>query len=498
MLKKIFLLSLASSTIFFNLQIAFGQFKLVSTGYSQGELSSQSSDGRYVAFQTYFPYYLQTFNTDPYFQIYVRDLDTGNLELVSANYSQTGAGKGDSFSPKISPDGRYIAFLSKAPNLVQSIPIVQTLDKAHLFVRNLETKITYLVPLPSLPNNARRFNYVGHLISSDGRFVVFEVQFDKSRTQFPGYKQTKQDSRVYVWDRETGQTQPVSTNIPLVFGAQIRSLLSAISPDGRFIVFANRSVEVPPETSPFLGLFVRDMVTGEIERIDARVTNFPNDSTSVANAFISNDGRYVVFEHYSNNLTNIPDNNNVSDIFIRDRASQTTRLISSNYSQTAASNGWSWLSSVSSDARFVVFTSTSKDLISNHPAEHPIDVFVWDALSDSKICASRDIPNLGSEPNGYLWAGISHNGDQVMIPAFKRPAETSTWYRGEIFVLNTVSNQLTMVSNSPNSHIMGSIIRPSITRDGKRIIFQTTLSLLPIMDGNGVFDIYAYSFGTGF
>jgi dipeptidyl aminopeptidase/acylaminoacyl peptidase len=427
-------------------------------------------------------------------------METGNLELVSVNHSQTGEGNGGSRDVKISANGRHVVFHSTATNLVASTSGIQPSNESRLFVRNLETATTYLVQQPQILRAylVKPFFYGPSLsISSDGRFVAFEFIFYKNRIQFSGQKWGIQVSEVFLWDRETGQTRLVSKNAPLRFDVQIRSHLLATTPDGRFIVFTNSSYQLQPETAPFLGIFLYDVTTNEIEQIDMRLPNTQDSAYGGGLARISNDGRYVVFEHSSRNLTDIPENHPGQDIYIRDRISQTTRLVSSNYSQIAPANNQSFLFSISSDARFVVFASHAKDLILDHPTGHHSDVFVWDALNGSKICASRDILNLGSEPNGYFGAEISDKGDNVMIHTAKAPQDIYYSLISEVFVFNTITNQTNLISNFPGSSTMGRIVRPSISRDGRRIVFQTELPLLSI-DNNNNFDIYSYSFGKGF
>lgn len=500
MLKKILLISLVSLTFFFNSHIAFGQYELISSnllgtnsGNSRSELATQSSDGRYIAFASEATNLLPTINSPG--QIYVRDLETGNLELVSVNYSQTGRANSGSINAKISANGRHVLFYSYATDLVQSTPAFQDSNKGSLFVRDLETKTTYLVqPPPLLRSMISHPFYYGlePMISSNGRFVAYTFLFNKSRTQFRD-KGGILDSRIYVWDRETGQTRLVSTNVPLIFNVQILPSLLAMTPDGRFIVFSNSCCPwLPPEITPFLGIFVYDVITGEIEQIDVRLHNTEVPFYGGGSAFISKDGRYVVFEHNSRDLTNIPDNQYGKDIFIRDRLTQTTRLVSTNYSQTSSADRESQLFSISSDARFVVFASDAKDLILNHPIGHGRDVFVWDVLDGSKICVSRDIPNLGNQPNNYFGAKISDSGDNVMIHTAKVPRDIYSFPISEIFVLNTITNQTSLISNFPGSSETGIIVRPSMSKDGRRIVFQTTLRLLQI-DTNDVPDIYAYS-----
>lgn len=506
MLKKIFLLLLVPFFVFFVSHKTPAQHTLVSSnptgtvsGNDWSSLATQSADGRFIAFESRATNLLPNANNS-HNQIYVRDMKTGVLELVSVNHSGQGAANEHSFTPQISADGRHVAFYSEATDLVQSTSDIQISNQYHLFVRDLETGTTHLVSLPKLPRSQaiQQPSFVpGAQISSNGRFVAFEGQVRKSRTQY-GKGQT--EPRVFVWDKATGESQQVSTNVPLLYGVDIRSYLLAMTPDGRFIVFRNRnySSQLATEITPFLGIFIRDMISGEIEPITVRVSNLPEYDSHGGNARISDNGQYVVFEHRSKNLTNIPDNNNELDIFIRDRTAQTTRLITSNSAQTASGYGNSWLFSVSSDGRFVVFGSNAQDLIPNQTvsSNRRADVFVWDALNNTKICASVDIPRLGIMSNGYLWAGISNNGENIMMAAMKHPRDNAWTHYGELFVLNTVTGRTNLISNLPGSASIGDIGRPSISRDGSRIVFQTNLPLL-LTDNNNNDDIYSYTLPTG-
>ena len=78
--------------------------------------SSINGDGRFVAFQS------DASNLVPndgnrVGDIFVHDRMDGSIERVSVNSGGTG-GNGDSFSPSISGDGRFVAFQSGASNLV--------------------------------------------------------------------------------------------------------------------------------------------------------------------------------------------------------------------------------------------------------------------------------------------------------------------------------------------------------------------------------------------
>lgn len=142
----------------------------ISSGGAQGGEDSHepaiSADGRYVAFSSaskLVPGLPDRINS----QIYVRDLMTATTALVSASLSGTHA-NGYCGSPAVSADGRYIAFVSDANNLGFS----NTGQHYHVYVRDTVAGTTAHVSVPFTGGEANRSSYAPS-ISADGRYVAF-------------------------------------------------------------------------------------------------------------------------------------------------------------------------------------------------------------------------------------------------------------------------------------------------------------------------------------
>jgi Tol biopolymer transport system component len=86
----------------------------------------------------------------------------------------------------------------------------------------------------------------------------------------------------------------------------------------------------------------------------------PGNGGSLA-ASISADGRYVLFTSSASNLV-ADDNNNASDVFVRDMQLGTNVLVSVNASGTGPGNGASYAPMMSSDGRYVLFHSLAGNL----------------------------------------------------------------------------------------------------------------------------------------
>jgi Tol biopolymer transport system component len=122
---------------------------------------SLNYDGRFVA-------YVKKPSGATFDQIYIRDLQTTQIDLVSVNVSGS-AGNGVSSNPLLSADGRYVVFQSKASDLVGQ----DTNGMTDIFVRDRLLGVTMVVSANAqgLPGNGPSSRPV---IAADGRTVVFQ------------------------------------------------------------------------------------------------------------------------------------------------------------------------------------------------------------------------------------------------------------------------------------------------------------------------------------
>lgn len=131
-------------------------------GYSEGSVSI-SDDGRYVAFTSY-SHELVDQSTENG-GVYVRDRLLGKTELVSVNWEGRSVG---AYGGTISSDGRYVAFLSSFWNMAQG----DTNRATDVFVRDRVARATTRVSLTSTGLQANGGSWSCRL-SPDGRYVAF-------------------------------------------------------------------------------------------------------------------------------------------------------------------------------------------------------------------------------------------------------------------------------------------------------------------------------------
>lgn len=319
--------------------------------------------------------------------IFVRLTNQGVTEIVSIGLSGNPA-NGHSVMPSISSDGRYVAFLSNASNLVDG----DTNNVGDIFVYDRQLGTTERVSVST--SGGQMTHPLGSSdprISSDGRYVLFSSQ-DSSLVA----EDTNGFRDVFLRDRVLGTTERVS-----VGNARLQtngpSDLSSISADGRFVAFASGADNLAPgDSNSGTDIFVRDRVAGITQIVSVGTTgNFGNYSSTSPR--ISADGRYVVFESPSTNL--VPsDTADNTDIFVRDRQNARTELVSVN-TQEIGGDGNSSFPALSPEGRFVAFVSLSTNLV---PADNNgfADIFLRNRICHTLDCNQNGIDDYLDIANG--------------------------------------------------------------------------------------------------
>lgn len=136
-------------------------------GNGNSNWSSISADGRIVAFES-FASNLVDGDTNGFLDVFVRDRVTKQTARVSVDSNKSVNGNAHSERPVLSADGRYVAFVSCADNLV-------SVDKNPCWDDFLHDRLSKKTSLISLTNEGDSANGVIYLpsINSDGRFVAF-------------------------------------------------------------------------------------------------------------------------------------------------------------------------------------------------------------------------------------------------------------------------------------------------------------------------------------
>lgn len=275
--------------------------------------------------------------------IYLADASLGTVSLVTTPGNPLIpdiAGVGTSRDPRFTPDGRWLLFVSDAPNLTTN-----TLAGTGLFVRDLANEYTLYLATLQFPSVRRSVS-----ISADSRFVVC---VDTA---------VRPEPRAVVFNLQAGSSKRVTDSM------ESRSV--SISSNGRWVAFDGK----PTSGQQCFGIYVRDILAQLTEFVSVPLVNTNILTGNSSHPQISHDGRYVVFASDATNLVS-GDANGFKDIFIRDRWRNVTMLASINRSGTGSGNGVSLLPVLAADGRTLLFQSFASDLIEGDFNE-TADVFV--------------------------------------------------------------------------------------------------------------------------
>lgn len=418
--------------------------------------------------------------------IFLLLLVTGTLAQVSNEIERVSVssmgdqGNFTSFDPAISGNGRFIAFVSIASNLVPN----DTNGYRDVFVHDRDTNQTELISVSSDEVQATHNSYDPPSISDDGRFVAFETAAGNLVSG-----DTNIASDIFVRDRQTGLTELVSLSNTGIL-ADGGSGYPAISADGRFVVFRSGASNLVP--GPVVGfggqLYVRDRQAGLTERISVSSTGDQGNGGYYGSPSISADGRYIVFTSDSTNLVS-NDTNNRQDIFLRDRQAGTTVRISVSNTGIQANNN-SYSASITPDGRFVTFSSRATNLTPDDITASE-DVFVHDrqtGLNEVISVSSAGVQGFSASVN----PSISDDGRFVAFTSTALLVPGDVNHVRDIHVRDrqTGRTDLVSVSSTGVQSNTGSDF-PSISADGSFIAFQSDANTLVPNDTNLFTDVFA-------
>lgn len=372
-------------------------------GNDDSEYPSISADGRYVAFDSLSTNLSDLDNNIDKRDVFVKDLFTGEITLISRNATTGKAGNNHSAKPAISADGRFTAFESLATNLDSTC----NNGYSHIFVHDQETQSITCVSINKSGTgtiiqgngNSNRAS-----ISADGIFIAFMSEATKLVDG-----DTNGVADIFVHDCDHGETKLVSKSWD-GSPADEFSYGAAISGSGRFIAYtsmASNLVEGFSDTAP-LDVYVFDQQDQSTSIVSLNNSGVPGDHNSEYPS-LSHSGRYIVFESFAENLVS-NDTNGKKDIFMRDTFLDKTIKISIAITGPNA-NDHSYRPVISADGKFVSYESLASNLISDFV--NPIrDIFLYEIQTGETSLVSVDSDN-GRSTHDCFSPTISANGRYV-------------------------------------------------------------------------------------
>jgi formylglycine-generating enzyme required for sulfatase activity len=424
-------------------------------------------------------------------------------------------GNGRSADPSISGNARYVAFSSRASNLVAD----DTNEQDDVFVHDLITRETTRVSVSSEQAQADRGAYEPH-ISADGRYVAFASH---SSNLVPDDNNGVAD--IFVHDRATGETTRVSVSSTGDEGNS-RSYAPYISGDGRYVVFISTANNLVPDDTNSCNvsvryidghcpdIFVHDRDTGETEGVsvssDGRQVN--GESGYHSRPAISDDGRFVAFNRWD---VDDPSTYVQDRVWLRDREERTTTTVS-----VVEYGGWqhSWQPSISANGLRVVYQSMTRVAVSGEasrcraktgvPCTH---IYVYDRGSGETIRASVDSQGRQGLDGSSETPRISADGNLVVFSSTASnlvPDDTNDYCGitgqqtnkscSDIFVHDLSTLETMRISIRPDGVEANHSSRtPDISAHGEYVVFVSTADNLVDDDTNGEADVFVVSLMAG-
>jgi len=358
-----------------------------------------SHDGRYVAFESKSKNLVDADHHNRR-QIFLRDTHTGTTVCVSVN-ALGELGNGKSTDATVSADGRYVVFQSRANNLVPG----DTNGVEDIFVHDVLTRQTNRVNISSSGAQAN-FPAFWPTISADGGTVCFSSVAPNLVPSDTNFR-----SDIFIHDLRTGQTERVSIN-SLGMEANGDSHVPSISGDGQRVVFSSQATNlVPNQSGAYQALFLHDRSTRITSMINVTSGGVEGSGNS-ASPVISADGSTIAFESTARNLVPGLYWRSGVQILVLDIASQQFTLVSKNSSGDTGTHDAAY-PSLSADGQVVSFVSKAINLDPRAFRDHQSQAYLHHRPSGTTSLVSESSTGFVSEYFGPDKSHISGNGQWI-------------------------------------------------------------------------------------
>ncbi|MCB0310017.1 MAG: PD40 domain-containing protein [Bdellovibrionales bacterium] len=298
-------------------------------------------------------------------------------------------------------------------------------------------------------------------------------------------------SDVFLYNRNTEAVLLISKNSSGASGNGA-SNEPFVSPDGAYVAFTSEASNlIDSDTNASSDIFVYKVADQTINRVSVTSSGGQSNGASY-NPAISYDGQFVVFASEATNLTSVSDTNSSSDVFIHDRDAITTTLVS-RIGNGSIGNGASIQPSVSSDGRYVAFSSFASNLVSND-TNAGSDVFLRDTTSS--LTSRISLKSNGLEAQGGSSSPkITSDGSLVIFQSTaENIVDQDDNQTVDIFLFDRSDSSVEQISQnltglSPNA----ASYSPSISDDGQHIAFISEASDIVNSDTNNASDVFVYN-----
>ncbi len=379
-----------------------------------------SADGRYVVFNSYASD-LVAGDTNGTWDVFRRDTQAGITTLVGRASDGTQANN-YTYDPSISADGRYVVYWSPADNLIAN----DTNGLTDIFRTDTQTGTTIRVSVTGDGSQANGYSWQA-ASSATGRYITFSSGADNlvSNITNGGTTRLLNDTNgyhdIFLRDTFTGLTTLVSrrnndrvadTDPTPSATPDGESANSSVSADGRYVVYDSFASNIIDGERNYgaRGIFLYDVSTNKTVSVSHNAAG-QQAAGGGRNASISADGKWVVFQSDSKQLTADATTGFSTEIYLYEVATTALTRIS-RAPDGSQGDRFSGTPSISDDGRYIVYTSNATNLVANDTNGFVNDVFRYDRTTGTTEILSRNAAGQQGNSDSY-GAGISGNGQAV-------------------------------------------------------------------------------------
>ena len=409
---------------------------------------------------------------------------TGSLAFPSVTAA------GSSQSPSASQDGRYVAFVSDAPNLVPGQVDANRAKDVFLYDQDAGTvALVSHVPGSSATTGNLASDQVA--IAAHGDWVAF----GSIATDLVAGTDANGAYDLFLYERATGTVRLVS-HVPGSVTTTGNALVAtsggfAVSDDGAWIVFASTASDLiagGTDTNNARDVFLYERATQAVSLV-SHAAGAPATAASAASDWpvISGNGGWIAFQSVANNLL-AGYSGLGGQVYLFERGAGVTRLVShADGTPASAANAYSYYPSLSSDGGYLAYESSATNLdLSVSDTNGNYDIYVYDREADANTLASH-VPGstLQAGNAASRYARISSDGSAAVFLSEATNLAGGADSNGghDVFLYDREANTVTLVSHKAgsavdagNNYTTSTITRISIASDGSRVGFSSQAS----------------------
>ena len=421
-----------------------------------------SGDGRYVAFSSTAADLVDPAIGSRYLNVFLRDRLTGHISLISVATNGATGGDENSVAAAVSADGRFVAFESAAGNLAPN----DTNGVSDIFLRDTQAGTTILVSRQLDGWTASRQQSVAPLLSTDGRWVVFESTAPNLVSN-----DTNNASDIFLYDRTTGGISLVSGNAASNPGSPAGGRVSAtMTPDAKWVAMVNYSSNgssIPPTGH----VFVRNNETGDTVWASSNVVVGPGSIATTASPVLSANGAAVYYYGFDPFAT--------TNLYRYDLISGIKTLVMSDVQGVSHP-------SPSADGLKVAFEKWNL-------------VLIWDTPSMSSVTGSVNQAGVAVASGSTSRPVLSADGTRVTFLSDGQLTVTPSNGLAQLYQRDLTAGSTRLLSADTSgmaSSDLSSIV-PATTSDGSLVAFESTSATMVPDDLNRAPDVFLSEVAAG-